>query len=258
MLSDAAWPELVRQIRARTPARLLAARVGVSYDSETQLRLREDHAAARDAVCTEFDLEQHLGRELVAAEKLFLVNTCAASKREYLLRPDLGRRLADAAARQVETECPAGADLQLVIGDGLSVMAVATQVPQLLPQLAREAKRRGWKLGRTLAIRYCRVGIMNELGEMLRPEVLVLLIGERPGMATAESLSAYMAYRPRAGHTDADRNLISNIHGRGTRPADAALRICDMAEQMMQRRASGTAVKELPAERPARSLTPET
>ncbi|MDP9269224.1 MAG: ethanolamine ammonia-lyase subunit EutC [Acidobacteriota bacterium] len=243
--SDAAWPELVRQVRARTPARLLAARVGVSYDSETQLRLREDHAAARDAVRTEFDLELHLGREFVAAERILVVSTRAASKREYLLRPDLGRRFSDAATAQVAAQCPPGADLQIAIGDGLSVTAVATQVPQLLPVLQREAERRGWRMGQTFAIRYCRVGLMNQIGELLRPEVLVLLIGERPGMATAESLSAYMAFRPHAGHTDADRNLISNIHVRGTNVAAAAVRIADLAQQMMQQRTSGTAVKEI-------------
>ena len=244
-LNDVGWPELVRQVRARTPARLLAGRIGASYDTETQLRLREDHAAARDAVRTEFELESHLGREFVAKERLFVVSTRATSKNEYLLRPDLGRSLSDAAAKKVAEQCPPGADLQIVIGDGLSVTAVAAQVPPLLTELAREAERRGWKLGQTFAVRYCRVGLMNQLGELLRPTVLVLLIGERPGMATAESLSAYMAFRPQPGHTDADRNLISNIHGRGTNVTEAAARIGDLAQQMMQHRASGIAVKEI-------------
>lgn len=249
-LTDAGWPELIRQVRARTPARLLAARVGASYDCETQLRLREDQAAARDAVRTEFDLEHHLGRDFAAQEKLFLVRTRAASKDEYLLRPDLGRLLSDAGARTVAQECPSGADLQLVIGDGLSVTAVAAQVPQLWPDLTRESTRRGWKLGRTFAVCYCRVGLMNQLGELLRPAVLVLLLGERPGMATAESLSAYMAYRPHAGHTDADRNLVSNIHARGTHVTEAAARICQLAQQMMQRSASGFTLKEDAATHP--------
>ena len=253
-LSDAGWPELVRQVRARTPARLLAGRIGVSYDSETQLRLREDHAAARDAVRTEFDVEQHLGRELLASEKIFLVTTRAGSKNEYLLRPDLGRRFSDAGAQEVAEQCPTGADLQIVIGDGLSVTAVAAQVPQLLAQLAGQAKRRGWKLGRTFAVRYCRVGLMNQIGDLLHPEVLVLLIGERPGMATAESLSAYMAFRSHAAHTDADRNLISSIHGRGTNIAEAVTRIAELAQQMMQQRASGTTVKEFSAAPRASSL----
>ena len=91
-------------------------------------------------------------------------------------------------------------------------------MPALLPLLAAEADHRGWRFGRPFFIRHGRVGVLNDIGEMLDPAVVVLLIGERPGLATAESLSAYMAYRPRAGHDDARRNLISNIHARGVSP----------------------------------------
>ena len=122
--------------------------------------------------------------------------------------------------------------------------AVAAQVPRLLPLLHEGAKARGWKVGRTLAIHYCRVGILNEIGELLNPRVVVLLIGERPGLATAESLSAYMAYRPRATHTDANRNLISNIHGRGLSPENAAARILNLAAQMMKANTSGYLLRE--------------
>jgi len=107
--------------------------------------------------------------------------------------------------------------------------AVAAQVPGLLPLLADEARRRGWSFGRPFLVRHCRVGVLNDVGDLLRPEVAVLLIGERPGLATAESLSAYMAYRPRAGHTDAQRNLISNIHGRGVSLEEAARRVLALA-----------------------------
>jgi ethanolamine ammonia-lyase small subunit len=95
-------------------------------------------------------------------------------------------------------------------------------------------------------IRHCRVGILNQIGELLLPTVAVLLIGERPGLATAESLSAYMAYRPQRVHTDADRNLISNIHARGVSPADAAVRILDLASQMMKAQFSGTQLRAEP------------
>ena len=131
------------------------------------------------------------------------------------MRPDLGRRLSAPARAEIASRRAAGADLQVVIGDGLSVAAVVRQVPALLPLLHAGAERRGWRFGRPFAVRYCRVGVLNDIGELLAPVVLVLLIGERPGLLTAESLSAYMAYRPRSGHTDAERNLISNIHARG-------------------------------------------
>ncbi len=106
------------------------------------------------------------------------------------------------------------------------------------------ANRRGWTLGQPFVIRYCRVGILNDIGDVLDPAVVVLLIGERPGLATAESLSAYMAYRPRSGHTDAQRNLISNIHARGIGHDEAAQRILDLAEEMMERKTSGVELKE--------------
>jgi ethanolamine ammonia-lyase small subunit len=100
-------------------------------------------------------------------------------------------------------------------------------------------------MGRVFFVRHCRVGVLNDVGDLLRPEVVVLLIGERPGLATAESLSAYMAYRPCAGHTDAQRNLISNIHERGVPPAQAAPRILALAEQMRRLNTSGIEVKEV-------------
>jgi ethanolamine ammonia-lyase small subunit len=131
-----------------------------------------------------------------------------------------------------------------VICDGLSVTAISTQVPALFPLLAEKARSRGWTLGQPFAVKYCRVGVMNDLGELLQPKVVVLLIGERPGLATAESLSAYMAYQPRAGHNDSNRNLISNIHARGVNTEAAASRIIDLAEQMMRQQTSGVEIKE--------------
>ncbi|HKI37946.1 MAG TPA: ethanolamine ammonia-lyase subunit EutC [Gemmataceae bacterium] len=231
---------LIAAIRARTPARILVGRAGPAYRTATALELRQDHAAAVDAVHAELDLP----RDLVERWYLFEVRTRARDKAEYLMRPDLGRRLDDAARETVTKHCPSGTDVQVVIGDGLSVAAVAAQVPPLLPLLEAETKRRGWTFGRPVVVRYCRVGVLNDIGEFLDPAVVVLLIGERPGLATAESLSAYLAYRPRPGHTDAQRNLISNIHARGVPPRAAAPRILLLAEKMRQMQTSGVAVKE--------------
>jgi ethanolamine ammonia-lyase small subunit len=237
-------PAALEVIRARTPARILVGRAGPSYLTATQLELRRDHAAALDAVHAELDLERDLGRDLVQRWGLFEVTTLARDKAEYLMRPDLGRRFGEAARAAVTASCQPGPDLQVVVGDGLSVAAVARQVPPLLPLLEREARARGWAFGRPFAVRHCRVGVLNEVGELLRPAVVVLLIGERPGLATAESLSAYLAYRPQAGHTDAQRNLISNIHARGVSVEDAARRIAGLAERMRRLQTSGVAVKE--------------
>ncbi len=231
-------------LRARTPARLVVGRAGQSYRTGTQLELREDHAAAVDAVHAELDLHKHLGAEFVAKYGLFEVSTLARDKREYLRRPELGRALSSETIAIIDQQCPRGVDLQVVIGDGLSVAAVAEQVPPLLPLLLAGAERRGWSVGRTFAIRFARVGVLNDIGAALNPSVVVLLIGERPGLATAVSLSAYLAFRPRPGHTNADRNLISNIHARGVAPEVAAERILALAESMRRQQASGVAVKE--------------
>jgi len=236
--------ELIAAVRARTPARILVGRAGSSYRTATQLELRRDHAAALDAVHAEVEMERDLGLDLVRRFQLFEVRTRAGSKEEYLLRPDLGRRLDDAAREMIRKECPAASVLQVVVGDGLSAAAVAAQVPALLPRLDEEARRRGWSFGRPFFIRHCRVGVLNDIGDLLDPEIVVLLIGERPGLATAESLSAYLAYRPRPGHTDAQRNLVSNIHARGVSHEEAARRIMALAEQMRRRQMSGVAIKE--------------
>lgn len=240
----AGLPETVREIRSRTPARIFVGRAGAAYRTQTQIDLRAAHAAARDAVRAELDLKSALGDAFLQQWGLFEVATQARSKDEFLMRPDLGRHFTDAARDEIAKRCARDADFQIVIGDGLSVPAVAAQVPSLLPLLAAGAEARDWKIGEPFIVRHCRVGILNEVGEILNPRVAVLLIGERPGLATAESLSAYMAYQPRAAHTDADRNLISNIHSRGVHPESAAKRIVDLATQMMLVGRSGFDVRE--------------
>jgi len=238
------WLALEQRVREQTPARLMEGRVGSSYRTSTELQLRADHAAARDAVVDELDLSAHLGTEFVERWGIFEVSTCARNKTEYLLHPELGRALNEAAQATLAERCPSGCGLQIVIGDGLSVRAVAAQVPSLLPLLLEGAKERGWRTGQPFAVRHCRVGVMNAIGDLLAPQALVLLVGERPGLATAESLSAYMGYRPRSGHSDAERNLVSNIHAKGTTAGRAAERILRLVESMLRERTSGVALKE--------------
>jgi ethanolamine ammonia-lyase small subunit len=229
---------------AQTPARILVGRSGPGYRTPTWLKLREDHAVARDAVQAEVHLERAFGADRVATFGLFEARTRATSKAEYLRRPDLGRKLSPESLELVRARCPAGCVLQVVIGDGLSATAVQSQAPELLDRLSATTQVRGWSFGRPFLVRYCRVGVMNDIGALLAPEVVVLLIGERPGLATAESLSAYMAFRPRAGQTDADRNLISNIHARGVSTDEAAERIVALANLFRTTSASGVMVKE--------------
>jgi ethanolamine ammonia-lyase small subunit len=243
------WHELAERIHQQTPARLMEGRSGTSYLTATQLQLRADHAAARDAVQAELDLVANLGQQFVERWQLFEVSTRAASKSEYLLRPDLGRSFDEAARSAILAQCPHSPVLQIVIGDGLSIKAVSTQLPELLPLLfdgagLEGAGQCGWSVGRPFVVRHCRVGIMNEIGELLNPQAVVLLVGERPGLATAESLSAYLAFRPRHGHTDADRNLVSNIHRNGVPPAEATTRIVGFVRAMLREGKSGVQLKE--------------
>lgn len=238
--------ERLRMIRARTSARILVGRAGVSYKTSTQLELRLDHAAALDAVRSEVDLLRDFEPEFVDRWGLFEVASRAGNKAEYLARPDLGRRLGDASQAEIARRCPTDPDVQVVIGDGLSAAAVVAQVPDLLPRLAAGAGLRHWQFGRPFFVRYARVGILNNIGETLRAGVVILLIGERPGLTTSESLSAYLAFRPRTGHTDARRNLIANIHARGVDTESAARRILNLAARMISRQSSGIDLKEQP------------
>ena len=232
------------KLQAQTPARILTGRAGAAYQTTTWLELRRDHAAARDAINTELELARDLGLGFIEQWGLFEVTTLACTKAEFLLRPDLGRSFSDEAKVELGLHCPRGSDIQVAIADGLSATAIRVQIPMLLPLIAAEVHSRGWCFGQPFFIRRGRVGILNEIGKILDPTVAVLLIGERPGLATAESLSAYMAYQPRPGHDDACRNLISNIHIRGVLHKQAAFRIAQLATQMIQCKTSGVTLKE--------------
>lgn len=246
--SQPSMEALAARVLAATPARIFTGRAGTSYRTGAALRLRADHAAAQDAVHEELDCSQDALDALGGDREVTAITTLARSKAEYLRRPDLGRRLSQESCAQLEA-FPMGAELQLVLGDGLSPRALREQAPALVALLAAGAGVRGWTFGRLPLVRYCRVGVMNDIGLALSPVVVVLLIGERPGLATASSLSAYLAYRPRPGHNDGDRNLVANIHARGLTAAAAAERILALAEAMRAAGAGGVAVKEpdLPA-----------
>jgi len=244
----AGWAAARRRAAAVTPARVFLGSAGLAHRSADALALRADHALARDAV----DARMELRRGPLAPLGLAELRTEVADAAEYRLRPDLGRRLGAEARRTLARDGTRGADVQVVVGDGLSATAVHAQVPALLPLLEELAGRQGWSWGTPFAVRYCRVGVLNDIGDVLDPAVVVLLIGERPGLGTAESLSAYLAYRPRPGCTDADRNLVSNIHARGTTVAEAAPRIVAYIAALMAAGRSGVAVKEPDA--PPRTL----
>ncbi|WP_020472889.1 ethanolamine ammonia-lyase subunit EutC [Zavarzinella formosa] len=243
-LAEADLARLLQEALARTPARLMVGRAGPGYLTSTWLKLRADHAAARDAVHAEIDLPRDFsGRSFLE------LRTRACSKAEYLMRPDRGRELDDGSLELLRPHT-ISADVLFIIGDGLSAAAVRLNALSLLDSLTLAARERGWSVGPTCFVHHCRVGILNALGEALRPTVAVLLIGERPGLATAESLSAYLAHRPQRGHTDAQRNLISNIHANGVSLPDATARLIALIARMMAVGASGVGIKESLTVRP--------
>jgi ethanolamine ammonia-lyase small subunit len=244
LVPNADSAEIVRRIRMHTPARLLVGRAGAAYRTETQLQLREDHAKARDAVRAELNLKTAFNAEFIEKWKLFEVRTRASTKLEFLARPALGREFSDESRGEILRRCLPDRKIQIVIGDGLSALAIQTQVPQLLPLLVEGASNAGWSIGQTFVVHHCRVGILNEIGELLKPQIAILLIGERPGLASAESMSAYMAYLPSRSHSDANRNLVSNIHDRGLSARSAADRILNLSAQMMRLGISGCTLKE--------------
>src|SRR6202166_5153369 len=251
LVSNTDSAEIARRVRMHTPARLLVGRAGAAYRTQTQLQLREDYAKARDAVRAELELKTAFDAEFIENWNLFEVGTCERTKLEYLARPALGREFSHESRGEILRRCLPDKNIQIVIGDGLSALAIQMQVPKLLPLLVEGAGNSGWSIGQTFVVRHCRVGILNEVGELLKPQVAILLIGERPGLASAESMSAYMAYQPGRSHSDANRNLVSNIHDRGLSARGAAARILNLCAQMMRLGISGCTLKEQQAMLPS-------
>lgn len=244
--------------RELTPARVFAPRRGTGLSTSDWLSLRADHAAARDAVFDSVDLVRDFGEERVARYGLFEVQSQASTRADYLLHPDQGRLLEPVSRERIDSLCLKGADLQIFLGDGLSAAALIRQGPALLDRLTELAQSEGLTVGRPFFVRQARVGLLNEIGLLLNPEVAVLLIGERPGLSTAESLSAYLAHRPQPLDTDARRNLVSNIHERGVPLEDAARRIFSLVLAIRKAGESGVAVKEDGKLLTANQVAPET
>src|SRR5271157_2812637 len=212
-------------MRRATPARLGVGRAGSRYTTASLLAFRADHARAIDAVMTE------VSPRWVARSGLLEVRSRATTRQEYLLRPQLGRTLAeeDAAslrrlyrgAGKSERGNRGKPSVLICVGDGLSSAAVEANAAPLVAEIKRRLGTK-YRLQKPLFIRNARVRIQDHIGEIVRPDVVCMLIGERPGLVTAESLSAYVIYRPRLSSLEPDRTVISNIHRGGLKIRDAA------------------------------------
>lgn len=224
-----------------TSARIGVGRAGARPTTRQLLLFQADLAITQDALLRDVD------PALLAEFNLFTVQTkITGGKQEYLLRPDLGRQLSDEARRTILARCTPSPQIQVCVGDGLSAAAIEANLRKIYPVLEAGCKQAGLTLGTPFFIQFCRVGVMNDIGDLLKPEVVILLIGERPGLGRAESMSAYMAYRPKLGDTDAARDVICNIYdGGGTNPLEAGAYALQMAQKMIQKQAGGVRLKLL-------------
>lgn len=233
-------------LRAHTTARIALGRSGGSLPTRAQLDFRLAHARARDAVLAEFDAEALGARLRDLGESVIVVNSAAHDRAEFLQRPDLGRTLAD-DSRALLTAHAATAprcDLVVIISDGLSTLAANTQAEPLFATLQKLLRADDWTLAPVIVARHARVALQDEIGEILRARISLMLLGERPGLGSADSLGAYFTYAPSTGRTDADRNCISNIRPGGLSSEDAARKLHALLTQARRRSVSGVALKD--------------
>ena len=229
----------LRALMDSTTARIGVGRAGPRYSTASLLLFQGDHAVTQDALYRDVD------QKLLDQFNLFTVQTkITGGKQEYLLRPDLGRLLNDDAKRIINEKCQKNVNIQLCVGDGLSAAAIEANLRQIFPVIKQGMQNAGLTFGTPFFIKYARVGVMNDVGELIKPDVVILLIGERPGLGRAESMSAYMGYKPKYGDTDADRDVVCNIfENGGTNPLEAGAFVVQLAQNMRKSQASGVKLK---------------
>ncbi len=239
LLTDPQDYDALQRMKATTVARIGVGRCGSRLNTRTLLTLRADHAAARDGVFKCVD------RKLLKQLDLFTVQTDCEDKNQYLTRPDLGRLLSEEAREWLDHKCQKNPDVQIYISDGLSSTAIEANLPKILPILNEGLKAKNIKTGTPFFLKYGRVGSMDHISELLGATVTCVLIGERPGLATAESMSAYIAYKATVGMPEARRTVVSNIHASGINAVEAGAYICDVIEAILKNKASGVELSRL-------------
>lgn len=223
-------------LRKKTPARIAVGRAGTRPKTNTWLQFRFDHAAAVDAVYGE------VPKEILERLNFFQVNTRVLDKEEYIRRPDLGRRLSDDSKKVVLDKCRHSPQVQIVASNGLSAKALEENLEDVYLSLEQSLKNLNIEMGTTFYVDKGRVALMDEIGELLQPEIVVILIGERPGLLSAESLSAYICYKPRIGTIEADRMVVSNIHKGGIPSVEAGAYLGSLIQKILKYEASGVSL----------------
>jgi ethanolamine ammonia-lyase small subunit len=253
-------PNTLRSLRDYTSARVALGRAGTSIATTDILDFQLAHAQARDAVHAEFNVvafARRLKEGLLSLEKfnvpVLTLKSAAVDREEYVRRPDLGRVLAeDSVSRLKKSAC----DVVFIVADGLSAIAPERNAIQLLGAVLPRLLDAGWACAPLCVIEHARVAIGDEIGSLLGASLSVVLIGERPGLSSHDSLGAYITWQPQPGRTDAERNCISNIRSSGLSHSEAAERLLWYLNEARTRRLSGTGLKERRDQlsRPARDL----
>lgn len=229
--------DTLRCMQVSTVARIGIGRCGARMPTAAQLDFREDHAAAKDAVI------QNVDKNFLEKMGLFSVQTRCRDKNEYLTRPDLGRLLCPEAEKVLKEKCKQSPKVQIFAAGGLSSMAMQANLDKILPVLTDSLGAMGISIGTPFYVRFGRVGVEDAISELLDAEMVCMLVGERPGLVSAESMSAYIAYRATKNMPESRRTVVSNIHRGGTAAAEAGAYVADIIEQILKEKKSGVELK---------------
>lgn len=224
-------------LKQSTPARICVGRAGSRYKTGDYLRLRADHAVAMDAVWS------HVDEKVVENLGFYKVKTLVKDKEEYITRPDLGRCFSEETLTDIKEKCINDVDVQIIAGDGLSSPAITANLKEIYPIIIDGCEAKGLKIGTSIFVKYARVATMDKISESLNAKVTLILIGERPGLATGESMSCYMAYEASSKKPESQRTVISNIHKNGMPPVEAGAQIVQLIEILLKEKKSGIDLK---------------
>ena len=233
LVDNAENADKFKKMKEKTPARLGSGRAGPRYKTLTMLRFRADHAAAQDAVFSQVPEDYATKNGLVA------VQTQCKDKDEYLTRPDHGRCFDGENQKIIRSAVKGTPRVQIVVGDGLSSAAIQANAMDCLAAMKDGLKARGIEIGQSLFVRYCRVGAGDAVGDVTGCELVCVLVGERPGLVTDKSMSAYITYKPHTGVSESARTVVSNIHAQGTPAVEAGAHIAELIDTILKKKVSG-------------------